>query len=476
MTATLKPYDHQKVGVRFLLGSRNRVIRGERQRGCILADELGLGKTITALLAAKAHKLENAACRVLVIAPKSLLGNWKREAAVVGVKIDAFLSDHHASFPEGQEGTFVVIVDEAHRFQNPKSNRTERFLALVNGKKLVDREEVRPDGSKKTWEEEVRTGDEAASVYLLTGTPIKNGRPHNLLPLLLAINHGLVAGGGRKKVGDYLFRYCGPEKNRFGWTFNGATNLDELHELTRPSILRRLKTECLDLPELTRTTREVELTDAEASEYNALLATLRAEYVRRLREGKIKTGGEKLVFFTQLRRAGSMAKAGTAVEMAEEVLEENGQVIVFTCFRDSAAKIAAHFGVKVFDGSLSVSERDQIVADFQSGKQKVFVGIDKAGGVGLTLHAHGRCTNVLLVDRPWTPGDALQLEGRAHRIGQPNAVTATWLQHGQIDQTVDAILQEKWANAEHVLNGTPGALPFGDTDMADAVADALGWQ
>jgi SNF2 family DNA or RNA helicase len=106
----------------------------------------------------------------------------------------------------------------------------------------------------------------------------------------------------------------------------------------------------------------------------------------------------------------------------------------------------------------------------------VFVGIGKAGGVGLTLHANGNCRNVLLVDRPWTPGDAEQEEKRAHRIGQPNAVLATWIQHDTVDRTIDGILLEKKENSENVLAGERTTLAFASPgDIADAVFTALNW-
>ncbi|MGF1957736.1 SNF2-related protein, partial [Enterococcus casseliflavus] len=77
-TATASPiklYEQQKSGVRWLLSAQTR---GER--GGILADEMGLGKTGTALLAARVHKQVDPSVRVIVIAPKSLGINWRKEA------------------------------------------------------------------------------------------------------------------------------------------------------------------------------------------------------------------------------------------------------------------------------------------------------------------------------------------------------------------------------------------------------------
>jgi SNF2 family DNA or RNA helicase len=108
-----------------------------------------------------------------------------------------------------------------------------------------------------------------------------------------------------------------------------------------------------------------------------------------------------------------------------------------------------------------------MVDDFQSGKNKVFAGTIKAGGVGITLT---KSQDIVLVDRPWTPGDAMQAEDRLHRIGQNGAVSVLWLQHGNIDQKIDGILEVKMRNIGEVLHGTPDSLSF---DEVKALAEDI---
>lgn len=62
-------------------------------------------------------------------------------------------------------------------------------------------------------------------------------------------------------------------------------------------------------------------------------------------------------------------------------------------------------------------------------------------------------SNVILVDRPWTPGDAEQAEDRCHRIGQNETVTAFWLQWADTDVAIDALLERKQERIELVLKG-----------------------
>lgn len=417
--------------------------------------------TTSALVAARCHQQYDPAVRVVVVAPKSLGLNWRKEAAAVDARIDSVHTNHAASLPDSVPGPWVLIVDEAHCFQDLGSQRTKKLLSLIEGR---------------------RGGDPARATILLTGTPVKNGRPVNLLPLLKAINHPLVA-GGRSAVEAFKQRYCGPSlaptPRGLVKTYTGASNLAELHAKTADAILRRLTKDCIDLPELTRVLRPVELTAAQEADYLANIEAMRADYEARLDRGEVMSGGEAIVTLGQLRLAGSVAKVAAAVELAEQCLEEGSQVVIFTEYLQTAATLAEHFGVEPYTGSTGVAEREAIVGRFQAGEDRVFVGIGKAGGVGLTLHAHGRCRNVILVDRPWTPGDAEQEEKRAHRIGQPNAVCSTWLQLGEADARVDAILVAKKRDSELVLSGRDGETLRFDFDPREVLRDvtkAMGWR
>lgn len=206
--------------------------------------------------------------------------------------------------------------------------------------------------------------------------------------------------------------------------------------------------------------RAADLSTEAQREYNRALKEMRDEYKRRIAEGEISSEGEALVMLTHLRRAGSIAKAETAIELAEEILESGQSVVLFTEFVESAQAIKAAFasyGAELLTGDVTgkeadseTSKRQAMVDRFQSGKSKVFVSTIRAGGVGITLTAS---SNVILVDRPWTPGDAEQAEDRCYRIGQTEMVNVQWIQCGEIDAKVDAILLEKSERIELVLEG-----------------------
>ncbi|MBN3993878.1 MAG: DEAD/DEAH box helicase [Nostoc sp. NMS2] len=411
--------DYQKKGVEWLLAHR----RGGIYTGGILADHMGLGKSLEALVAARAMQITHN-CPVFVIAPVSVLENWVREAERAEVKIECF---SWAKIPKPLDTQkYVLICDESHYMQNINSQRTKKALELAHHENCLT-----------TW--------------LLTGTPIKNGRPANLYPLLFAVNHPL----GDDKW-EYERYYCNAGHRSVGrgksvWDNSGAAHLDELSQKTEDVILRRTKAECLtELPAKTRLFKEATLEASAAKSYQETIRSLVDDYRRRAKLGEVDENAEALVTLNILRKVGSEFKVEAARAITEELLEQGQQVVIFTEFVESAKAIASKLGGLLLTGDTKPEERQGLVDQFQSGENKVFVGTIKAGGLGLTLTA---ASNVILVDRAWSPGDCEQAEDRAHRLGQENAVFATWLQLSEIDKAIDSLLTQKQQRIELVLKG-----------------------
>lgn len=409
-------------GLTLFAHQRESVIRMIKNHRQILALDMGLGKTLTALITAKLFQ-QKYNWSVIVVCPVSLGGNWKRDALGLGVKIEIH---SWAKVPVPPMGNYILICDEAHYAQSgSKSQRGQRFLTLA----------------KSSF---------CRIAYLLTGTPIKNGRPINLLPLLEAVKHPLA----QDKTYFHL-RYCDAKKTPWSrWDTSGVSNLPELYERTKDAMIRKTKAECLDLPDKLRILREVELSAKAKAIYDETLSDLRQQYLERVADGTINGGSESFVLFGQLRQAGSIAKVETALEIAQEILEEKQQLVIFTEFRKSLQLIYEELSkltrCEILHGQIDKDERPKMVDRFQSGESKVFISTIGAGGVGLTLT---KAQTVLLVDRPLTPGDAEQAEDRCHRIGQKSNVTCIWLQYGEVDTKVDIILQEKSKNIEAILTG-----------------------
>merc|ERR1712232_873963 len=99
---------------------------------------------------------------------------------------------------------------------------------------------------------------------------------------------------------------------------------------------------------------------------------------------------------------------------------------------------------------MAPKKRQEMVDRFQAGESAVFVCTFGAGSVGLTLTA--ACT-VVLVDRPWTPGDVAQAEDRVRRIGQTRNVRSIWIKAFPIDEQLDRLIEEKQVNSNTAVDG-----------------------
>jgi hypothetical protein len=92
---------------------------------------------------------------------------------------------------------------------------------------------------------------------------------------------------------------------------------------------------------------------------------------------------------------------------------------------------------------------------FQAGRDTLLVSTFGVGGLGYTLH---RARHVVLLERPWTPGDAEQAEDRCHRIGMQGSLQCHWLQLGVADQLVDGLIASKAQRIDLLLQRGPTAL------------------
>jgi SNF2 family DNA or RNA helicase len=414
-----------------------RMIEAER---FILAHQMGTGKTKSSLIAAWAYDLP-----IWVVAPAGTLINWQREAVAAGVEITLY---SWAKLPDPPEHlNYVLIADEAHYAQGSEET--------VRGKGFL------------------RLADRARAVLMLSGTPIKNSLPINLWPLLVAAKHPLAANRSA-----YERLYCGGHYRSIGrkrsvYDTSGASNLDELHERTRDVILYKKKSECIDLPEKLRMSRQAEVSDAGELAYRKTILRLRQEHLERmankyeaLRAGREELLGEgikesdlgefesayvsALVELGIYHHASSLAKVESAAEIAQEAVEQAQSVLLFCAFRDTAERLATKLGADCLTGEVTGKRRQDMIDRFQAEETKTLVATIGAGGIGINLTA---AQIVVMVDRGWTPTDVEQAEDRAHRLGTRHNVTSIWLQYGAVDDKIDQLLQIKQERIETILRG-----------------------
>ncbi len=415
-------FAHQRLAVRWLLA----------RRGAVLADAMGLGKTLTALVAARGL-VRLAGCRILVIAPVGLHHHWRQEAASLNLRLELH---SWARLPQQlPEAGTVLIADEAHHAQNSAARRTQAFLRLARHPRL-------------------------RAIWLLSGTPMKNGRPVQLLPLLEAIGHPLAA--DRRAFEE---RYCqGHWREQGGrrvWQASGASQLEELQRLLRPLLLHRRKEQCLDLPPKRRLLLPVQLSPEAGERFDRRLQRVVEGYRLRAGRGEVRRDAEVLAVLTALRRIASRCKVPAALALLHDLeRRREGPVVVFTSFLASARLLQRLLGGEaravLLSGAVPPPRRQGLVDRFQAGDCPVLIATYGTGGLGFTLH---RARHVVLLERPWTPGDAEQAEDRCHRIGMGAMLTSHWLQLGVADQLVDGLISSKEERIAVTLQSRRQRLP-----------------
>lgn len=404
-------------------------------------DWLLQGKTLIGCVWSKAFLKTFTNIKIIVLCPVSLKSEWKRtaiEATSLQVSDTVDCCDHStdvcicswAKIPSMVPGehNYLVVADEAHSMQSMQSTRTKEALKLMASNRCI-------------------------GALLLTGTPMKNGKPSNLFPLLKAVNHPF---GHNQRA--YETHFCAGHQRHFGasksvWQANGATNLGQLREHAASHLLHLTKDAVLkDLPPQTRKFHYVPVSSRSQLQHNQALQELARVFNTSNKSGENQNDAI-LGAVQKVRLVGSLAKIDATVQLAKNVLSEEAAVVIFTSFVEVAKAVHKQLSEAGWKGELLTGEtaqkkRQAMVDNFQNGLSPVFTCTFGAGGVGLTLTA--ACT-VILLDRPWTPGDAHQAEDRVRRIGQTKPVKSIWVSAFDLDKQIDDMLAKKNENTAAVL-------------------------
>jgi len=456
--ATLRPYQQRGLSWLAFLSSLGL--------GSCLADDMGLGKTVQllALEATQRHEHPDTA-PTLLICPMSLVGNWQREAAKFAPTLRVYA--HHGiarlrgeALAEQLEATDLIVTTYA------TATRDMDELAEYQWNRVVLDEAQAVKNSLSRGAKAVRRLD-AEHRVALTGTPVEN-RLAELWSVMDFLNPGLL---GSSEV--FKARYSVPVE-KYGQT----EPAERLRRITRPYILRRLKTDpniIDDLPEKIETKQYCRLTVEQGSLYQSIVD----EMMEKIESTDgIARRGNVLAAMTKLKqvcnhpaqllhdRSAIGARSGKVIrleEILEEILAEGDRVLCFTQFTEFAemlvSHLAARFGqdVAYLHGGTPKKSRDEMVARFQAGEgPSIFLLSLKAGGTGLTLTA---ANHVVHLDRWWNPAVENQATDRAFRIGQRKTVQVSkFICTGTLEERIDDMIEQKRALADLVVGDGEGWL------------------
>jgi SWI/SNF-related matrix-associated actin-dependent regulator 1 of chromatin subfamily A len=443
------PYPFQIAGASIMSAS---------QRGSgILGDDMGLGKTPQAIMYAANLMDANPDALVLVVCPASVAPNWCRE-------FDRWCSIQ----PTRIEGTRAPFLPKRGVIVAPYSVvGSEKVLAALSQRTFAalicdEFQYIKTPTAARTkavWE---TLRSRASHVWCLSGTPVPN-RPREIAHICAALAPDVF-----QSEWKFLQRYCGPQQvwtgRKYATTYDGATNLDELAQKLRGSILIR-RTKAQVLTELPTKRREIIVLDGGTAARSLDMSGLDIAAVReQISNGSIPAFDE----ISKVRHDEAMGRVKSTVEWLTNELEQDDQPLcVFVHHKDVGHAIAkgcqdaGHLPIYV-DGDTSPEHRQAQVDAFAGGTGRLFIGTIGACGTGIN-GLQKRATKVIMAESSWTPGDNEQAEDRVCRIGAvaDQFIRVVYLvSDGGIDTYVLDLVLSKMANIQTIVR------------EADAVAEA----
>lgn len=440
-------YPYQKTGFQWL----SRI--ADEGLGCILADQMGLGKTVQVIaLFLRAAVHHNGPS--LVIAPATLLENWRRELFRFAPSLSVLLHQgrDRTGFPKNLQkynlvlvsydtamrdvsvlemvAWNIVVLDEAQAIKTPEAQRTKILKSLPRRMGLA-----------------------------VTGTPVEN-RLRDVWSLLDFAVPGLLG-----SLKQFEARYLDDEDHA-----------SALEPIVSPLILRRLVADVAkDLPERIDIPQPIPLSNDSAKRYDEIRQEIIAQY------GK----SASFVALSKLRMFCThpfllnhekgdplphSSKYARLVEILDEVFAAHEKVLIFTSYTTMADILATDLHKRyrlpfsIIDGRTPVPDRQRIVDQF--GESSTSAGLilnPRAAGTGLNITS---ANHVIHFNLEWNPALEDQATARAHRRGQTRPVTVHRLFHpGTVEEVIDERTTRKRIIATNAVVGTEGE----ESDIADIV-------
>ena len=467
---------YQQEGLNWLQFLREYDLAG------ILADDMGLGKTVQTLAHLQLEKHSGRGDRpTLVIAPTSLMANWRNEAKQFApdLKVLTLHGPSRAARFDEISSADIVLTTYPLLVRDQETLLAQQFHFLV----LDEAQFIK---NPKAQAHQVARKLKARHRLSLTGTPLEN----HLGELWAQFDFLMPGFLGVAKRFTKVFRT--PIEKQ-----NDPVARQSLAERVRPFLMRRTKELVLsELPPLTEIVRWVELEGGQRDIYESL----RVVFDKKLREVLLEKGvGQSQIMILdallKLRQVccdprlvklasakaivnkgeASSAKLNLLLEMLEELLDEGRKILLFSQFTSMLALIEAALdkqGIKYAKLTGQTKDRETQISDFQEGRVPLFLISLKAGGTGLNLTA---ADTVIHYDPWWNPAVEEQATARAHRIGQDKPVFVYKLMtQGTVEEKILALQSRKKGLAEQLISGGKAGQHLIGAEDLDVLFQPLG--
>ena len=463
-----KPFSHQIDGVRF----------GLNKKKFLLCDDQGLGKTFQIINWVGCLEKTDTINKVLIVCGvNSLKYNWQSEISIhsdekgwvlgtrfrktTGKAYEGSTKDKLEDLDNLPDCRYIITNIETLRAGAEKISKSKYHFPIAeklqelckNGTiSVIAFDEAHRSKEPTSLQSRAMIKVQAKYMVAMSGTPLMNNPLDLYFPMKWL---------GYENHSFYQFKqhYC----TLGGWGGSqvvGYKNLEEIRAMMDNIMLRRLKTEVLDLPEKIRKIEYVDMTPKQNQIYKEVYNGVMSELQ------KIKFSNNPLSMMIRLRQATGWtgilsntvqesAKMDRMVELVQEIVASGQKAIIFSNW-ESMTEVAKEqlksYSPAYITGATKADERMKEVERFQNDdKCKVIIGTIGAMGTGLTLTA---AQNVIFLDSPWNMALKAQAEDRAHRIGTKGTVSViTLCCRDTIDERIEELVEKKGQIADALVDG-----------------------
>ena len=393
----------------------------------LLADEMGLGKTVQAIAALRILKARGEIGACLVVAPASVLDQWRQEITKWAPELSAIIIRGSAADRSWQWNAEKDVTLASYDVVRQDAGRVAKLSPAQNVWDVVVADEAQRIKNRNDTSDAVK-GVRRARSWALTGTPIENSE-EELASIMEFVDYDANA----------------PLKH----FYPGADLLNRHRELQ----LRRKKSEVLeDLPPKLETKLTIELRPRQFESYR------KAEeegivYLKSLGlQVKVRHVLELITRLKQIcnidPETGESSKLDDIRERLFQLSAQGHKALIFSQYTNNVSGVAAaanalrEFDPLTLTGDTRLDERAAVIERFKSrAEHKALVISLRAGGLGLNLQ---QASYVFHLDRWWNPAVERQAEDRAHRMGQKVKVNVfKYSCQGTIEERIDQILERK---------------------------------
>jgi SNF2 family DNA or RNA helicase len=446
-----RPYKFQIDGALFVINAGARAL---------IADEMGIGKTVQTCMVLKAHEKE--LCKFLVVCKSSIQIQWMRELMrwngpewmtqiinsekeFIFTSAKGYIISYdllHGSCRVGKNGKMILkgiqdidglleklqintlILDEVQHIKNTESKRAQAVRHV----------------SRKT-----------DYIIGLSGTPIKNhaGEYFSILNILHPEKFPSYLSYDRKYLESYW--------NGYGMKTGGMKNPDIFKRDTESFIIRRTRNEVLpDLPNIQRNYSFCELGDIVEQAYKDTLKQFQDYYnYGSVGQTALEKSSNILAYLSKMRHLTGLAKIQPVVEYLSDFLTETDRkIIIFTHHKDVVSilkekleallqELKLDFPILEIKSEMSIQERNKSVLNFQDDKHRIIICSTLAAGEG--IDGLQVASDAIFMERQWNPANEDQAEGRIVRMGQKssNLVSTYFTAIGTVDEFFAELVEKK---------------------------------